>query len=91
MIVRDQLGPADEEISRAIGVELRLSREALGWSRDRMVARLPSGLVSRTLQSYESGQRNLTALRLVELCRALGVDPGELLSRALWRAEGDQS
>jgi hypothetical protein len=89
--VRNQPDPSEAAIIRAIGVELRLARESLGWSRERMASALPSGLVSRTIQSYEYGQRNLTALRLIELCRALDVDPGALLSRTLQRAEEDQS
>jgi len=64
---------SDKVISRALGEELRRAREALGWSRGHLVARLPSGIGERTLLSYEHGTRHLTALRFVELCRALGA------------------
>jgi transcriptional regulator with XRE-family HTH domain len=64
---------AERAISRAVGEELRRTREAKGWSRAQLVGRLPSGIGDRTLLSYEHGTRHLTVLRLVELCRALGV------------------
>jgi transcriptional regulator with XRE-family HTH domain len=78
--------PSDKMISRAIGEELRRARETLGWSRGQLVARLPSGIGDRTLLSYEHGTRHLTTLRLVELCRALGVAAPTLLNQALQRA-----
>ena len=77
---------AEKTISRAIGEELRRAREALGWSRGHLVSRLPSGIGDRTLLSYEHGTRHLTVLRLVELCRALGVAAPTLLNQALQRA-----
>jgi transcriptional regulator with XRE-family HTH domain len=77
---------AEKTISRAVGEELRRTREALGWSRGHLVSRLPSGIGDRTLLSYEHGTRHLTVLRLVELCRALGVAAPTLLNHALQRA-----
>jgi len=78
--------PTDKTISRAIGDELRRAREACGWSRLQLVARLPSGIGDRTLLSYEHGTRHLSALRLIEICYALGVDMPTLSRRALQRA-----
>jgi len=77
---------AEKAISRAIGEELRRAREANGWSRGYLVARLPSGIGDRTLLSYEHGTRHLTAIRLIELCNALGVAAPALLNQALQRA-----
>jgi transcriptional regulator with XRE-family HTH domain len=77
---------AERAISRAVGEELRRAREAKGWSRAQLVAMLPSGIGDRTLLSYEHGTRHLTVLRLVELCRALGVAAPTLLNQALQRA-----
>jgi len=77
---------AERVISRAIGEELRRAREAMGWSRGHLVSRLPSGIGDRTLLSYEHGTRHLTALRLIELCRAMGVAAPTLLNQALQRA-----
>jgi transcriptional regulator with XRE-family HTH domain len=84
MDVRDH--PTDKTISRAIGEELRRAREASGWSRLQLVARLPSGIGDRTLLSYEHGTRHLSALRLIEICHALGIDAPTLVRRALQRA-----
>lgn len=77
----------DRATSRAVGEELRRTREANGWSRGYFVTRLPSGIGARTLLSYEHGTRHLTLLRFIELCRALGVAGPVLLQRALQRAQ----
>lgn len=78
---------SEKTVSRAIGEELRRTREARGWSRGYLVSLLPSGIGERTLLSYEHGTRQLTVLRLLELCRGLGtVSAPALLARALQRA-----
>jgi transcriptional regulator with XRE-family HTH domain len=77
---------SEKTISRAIGEELRRAREAAGWSRLQLVARLPSGIGDRTLLSYEHGTRHLTVLRFIEICRALSVAAPTLLNQALQRA-----
>jgi transcriptional regulator with XRE-family HTH domain len=82
----DGTGSIDKLISRAIGEELRRTREAHGWSRAEFVARLPSGIGDRTLLSYEHGSRHLSVLRLIELCYELLVDMPSLMRRALQRA-----
>jgi hypothetical protein len=51
-----------------------------------LVARLPSGIGDRTLLSYEHGTRHLSAIRLIEICHALGIDMPTLALRALQRA-----
>lgn len=73
-------------IARAIGDELRRTREARGWSRAEFVARLPSGVGDRTLLAYEHGLRHLTVLRLIELSEGLGVGATIVLGQALQRA-----
>jgi transcriptional regulator with XRE-family HTH domain len=73
-------------ISRAIGEELRRAREASGLTQAQLVEQLPSGIGERTLLSYEHGTRNLTALRLVEVCRVLDVGSPHVLGVALQRA-----
>lgn len=72
--------------ARAVGAELRRVREERGWSRAQFVERLSSGIGERTLLSYEHGTRQLTALRLAELCQGLDVETPTLLGRALQRA-----
>jgi transcriptional regulator with XRE-family HTH domain len=77
---------ADRAIARALGEELRRAREASGWTRAQLVARLPSGIGDRTLVAYEHGARQLTVTRLVELAAALGITAPELLGKALQKA-----
>lgn len=77
---------SDKMINRAIGEELRCTREARGWSRSQLVVRLPSRIGERTLLSYEHATRHLTVLRFIEVCRALEVDAPSLMRRALQRA-----
>lgn len=74
-------------ISLALGQALRHSREARGWSRAELVARLPSGIGERTLLSYEHGTRHLTMLRFLEICEVLGVASPELLHQTLQIAQ----
>ena len=81
-----QVEPSDQVISRALGEELRRTREARGWSRGQLVEQLPSGVGERTLMSYEHGTRHLTALRLIEIGHTLKVDAPTLLARALQQA-----
>jgi transcriptional regulator with XRE-family HTH domain len=76
----------DTIISRALGYELRLVREAKGWGRGQTVQRLPSGIGARTLLSYEHGTRRITVLRFVQLCRVLDVSASVVLATALQRA-----
>lgn len=85
-VAEAQSEASEKAISRAIGEELRRAREATGWSRLQLVARLPSGIGDRTLLSYEHGTRHLTVLRFIELCRALGVAAPTLLNQAMQRA-----
>jgi transcriptional regulator with XRE-family HTH domain len=77
---------AHRYVSRALGEELRRRREALGWSRARLVACMPSGIKGRTLLSYEDGTRQLTVVRLLELCRCLDVPAPVFLTDALRNA-----
>jgi transcriptional regulator with XRE-family HTH domain len=77
---------SEKATARAIGQELRRAREARGWSRLQLVARLPSGIGDRTLLSYEHGTRHLTMLRFIEICQALETDSATLHRKALQRA-----
>lgn len=73
-------------IARALGEELRRSREGRGWSRAQFVMRLPSRIGDRTLLAYEHGLRQLTVLRLLELSQALGVPASVIVDQAMQRA-----
>ncbi|HEX6360493.1 helix-turn-helix transcriptional regulator [Actinophytocola sp.] len=86
MIKTSRIEVAGKTIAKALGEELRRARETKGWSRAQFVARLPSGIGERTLLAYEHGLRQLTVIRLVELCEALGVTPPGTLTVALQKA-----
>lgn len=73
-------------VARALGEELRRTREARGWSRTLFVQGLPSKIGDRTLLSYEHGTRHMTVLRLVELSQALEVPASTVVDHALQRA-----
>jgi transcriptional regulator with XRE-family HTH domain len=79
-------GVQDKTVARAVGEELRRVREAHGWSRLQLCARLPSGIGDRTVLSYEHGTRYMTLVRFVELSQALGVSAPSLLVSGLQRA-----
>lgn len=79
----------DRTITRVLGEELRRARDDLGWTRAELVSRMPSNVHVQTLAYYEQGLRQCTVVRLVEICKALGVSAPELLGLALQRAEID--
>jgi len=76
----------DDSITVGVGEELRCLREARHWSRLQLVGMLPSGISDRSLLSYEHGTRQMTLLRLAELCWALDVAPPTVFARGLQRA-----
>jgi transcriptional regulator with XRE-family HTH domain len=75
--------PEDRVFTRKLGSRIREAREARGWTRLELCQRLPSGIGDRTLLSYEHGVRQLSVVRIVEICKALGNDPGALLNLAV--------
>jgi transcriptional regulator with XRE-family HTH domain len=80
---------ADRAFTRALGEELRRARERVGWSQTELVARMPSRLHVKTLATYEQGIRQCTVVRLLEICRTLGVRAPDVLGRAMLHAEID--
>jgi len=62
-----------------LGRAIRAERKRGGWSRAELVAQMPSGIGDRTLLTYEQGSRQITAVRLMEICGILGVDVSALL------------
>jgi transcriptional regulator with XRE-family HTH domain len=82
-------GVADRAFTRALGEELRRARERVGWSQTDLVAQMPSRLHVKTLATYEQGIRQCTVVRLLEICRTLGVRAPDILGRAMLHAEID--
>lgn len=71
----------DESYQRILGEELRKLREQRGWTRRRLQTKLGLDVSLPTLTTYELGTRQVGAVRLVQICLALGEDIGELLAR----------
>lgn len=76
-------------ITRALGDEIRRVRDHNGWTRAELVDRMASDIHVQTLATYEQGVRQCTVVRLIEICRALGVAAPDVLGLALQRAELD--
>jgi transcriptional regulator with XRE-family HTH domain len=74
-------------ITRALGEELRRTREAAGLSQTDLVARMPSNLHIKTYATYEQGVRQCSVVRLCEIARALDAKAADILDRALLHAE----
>lgn len=66
---------------RALATALAQAREAAGLTQRQLAARLKRP--ATFIWKIEAGTRRLDVLEFVEIARALGVDPPELLRRAL--------
>jgi transcriptional regulator with XRE-family HTH domain len=66
---------------RVLGDEIRRLRKQRGWTRKDLNDRLQSDISLQTLATYELGTRQVSVVRLVEICRALEELPHELLAR----------
>lgn len=75
----------------ALGDELRRTRKQRGWSRKQLLEHLESRISIQTVATYESGSRQCSVARLVEICRAMDVYAHDLLARVQQRAETDMS
>jgi transcriptional regulator with XRE-family HTH domain len=77
------------EAARAFGQALRAARLAKGLSQEQLAE---GAELDRTTPSlYERGLRTPTLTVLIEIGRALGVDPTQLVSATIRRLRGDQS
>lgn len=78
---------AERAIARALGEEIRRSREAQGFNRAQLAERMSTEISAQALANYEYGIRQFSVVRLVEICDALNVPATDLLGLALQRAE----
>ena len=60
-----------------IGVRIRTRRSELKWSQQELGTAL--GISFQQIQKYEAGTNRVSASRVLEICRALQVDPNSLL------------
>jgi transcriptional regulator with XRE-family HTH domain len=66
---------------RVLGDEIRTLRKRRGWTRKNLNDRLQRDISLQTLATYELGTRQISVVRLVEICDALDELPHELLAR----------
>lgn len=64
-------------LDRRLGVELKLAREAAGWTRERLARGL--GVSPQQLQKYEAGADRMAAAMLVRAAEALGTPAAALM------------
>ena len=74
---------------RVLGDEIRRLRKQRGWTRKDLNDRLQSDISLQTLATYELGTRQVSVVRLVEICRALDALPHDLLARVHERVFAD--
>lgn len=74
---------------RVLGDELRSLRKQRGWTRKELNSRLQSEISLQTLATYELGTRQVSVVRLVEICAALAVPAHEVLARVHERVFGN--
>ena len=72
-----QAHPEGALVLGALARRVRRRRESLGWTQAQLAAR--AGLSVRFLARVESGDGNISVIRLHELAHALGVEATELL------------
>lgn len=83
--------PRLRDFASALGEELRQARQQRGWSRKQLLAHLSTDISIQTVATYESGTRQCSVVRLVELCEAMGIHAHDLLARVLERTEFESS
>lgn len=62
-----------------LGALLRQARNSAGLTQDDVSASL--NVDRRHYGRIESGQSKISVLRLMEVCKVLGIDPGRLVTR----------
>lgn len=62
---------------RAIGARIRKAREERGMTKAELARAIPTTFF--TLSRYEKGEIACTTLVLLDICRALGKTPDEIL------------
>lgn len=70
-----------ETFGIALGAELRLARDRLGWTRGVLGSRLPFKAAEQTIGAWEHGTRGISAERLVQVCDVLGEPAEDVLAR----------
>ena len=64
-----------------LATELQAARKLRGWSRTQVLAASGVGYSPAVLGHWERGSRAMPLVAFAILCRALGIDPGEVIRR----------
>lgn len=67
-------------LADAIANNIKLMREAKGWSRPQLGARMSPPTSGQQVEKLEKGDRRLTVEWIERISRGLGVDPADLIS-----------
>lgn len=70
-------GPPIDEFHEFVGERIRFFRKERGWGQRELAG--GSKMSVRTLGLYERGQREVSTSKLVRICVALGIHPGQML------------
>jgi transcriptional regulator with XRE-family HTH domain len=74
--------PFDEALySKLLGEELRALRLRRGWTLEKLQQHVQCDRTAQTLRFYEQGERNLSVVRLADMCTAMDELPHELIAR----------
>lgn len=71
-------GATADAVLLAVGQRVLALRKELGWSQEELAEH--SDLHRTYVSSLENGGRNVSILGIMQLARALNVDPGELFA-----------
>ena len=76
-----------QALDALVGRRIGERRRAIGLSQTALAERL--GISPQQVQKYEAGQNRISASRLNDIARALGVAPGDLFPERAREGEGD--
>ena len=74
--------PQDKIFLRMFGARLRQFREAKGWTQEELG--LQAGYERSAIQDYEAGETEPLIGTTLDIVRALGIEPGDLLAGDVW-------
>lgn len=69
----------DSLLNKIIGETLKKYRELKGYSLEELSNKINNKVSRQTLSTYETGRSKIKITMYVDICKALGIDPGEVL------------
>lgn len=72
------MSPENKKHLKAFGARVRTIRETLDWSQEQLAEH--AGLHRTYISGLERGERNVSAVNILALARALKTTPGKLLN-----------